>query len=108
MPRPSLYDILYGNFAGGLDLNTVSETDQVILSVLDNMQRILNCRAGTLAHLPDYGLPDMTAVLQGDASVGASADEHIVGGVVEIRTAPAADRGGDARSACARRTALCH
>lgn len=107
MPRPSLYDILYGNFAGGLDLNTVSETDQVILSVLDNMQRILNCRAGTLAHLPDYGLPDMTAVLQ-DASVGASADEHIVGGVVEIRTAPAADRGGDARSACARRTALCH
>ncbi|PIN63949.1 type VI secretion system baseplate subunit TssE, partial [Klebsiella pneumoniae] len=24
MPRPSLYDILYGNFAGGLDLNTVS------------------------------------------------------------------------------------
>ena len=45
MPRPSLYDILYGNFAGGLDLNTVSETDQVILSVLDNMQRIFpaNC-----------------------------------------------------------------
>ena len=65
MPRPSLYDILYGNFAGGLDLNTVSATDQVILSVLDNMQRILNCRAGTLAHLPDYGLPDMTAILQG-------------------------------------------
>ena len=30
MPRPSLYDILYGNFAGGLDLNTVSETDQHI------------------------------------------------------------------------------
>lgn len=106
MPRPSLYDILYGNFAGGLDLNTVSETDQVILSVLDNMQRILNCRAGTLAHLPDYGLPDMT-VLQ-DASLGASADEHVVGGVAEIRTASAADRGGDARSACARRTALCH
>lgn len=107
MPRPSLYDILYGNFAGGLDLNTVSETDQVILSVLDNMQRILNCRAGTLAHLPDYGLPDMTAILR-DASVGAPADEHVVGGVAEIRTAPAADRGGDARSACARRTALCH
>lgn len=68
MPRPSLYDILYGNFAGGLDLNTVSETDQVILSVLDNMQRILNCRAGTLAHLPDYGLLDMTAVLRMPAS----------------------------------------
>jgi type VI secretion system protein len=62
---PSLYEILYGNFSGGLDLHQVSEQNQVILSVLDNMQRILNCRAGTLAHLPDYGLPDMTKILQG-------------------------------------------
>ncbi|GLR10606.1 type VI secretion system baseplate subunit TssE [Mixta theicola] len=64
MPRPSLYETLYGNFTGSLDLNKVSEQNQVILSVLDNMQRILNCRAGTLAHLPDYGLPDMTKILQ--------------------------------------------
>ncbi|WP_313128475.1 type VI secretion system baseplate subunit TssE [Pseudescherichia vulneris] len=62
---PSLYEILYGNFTGDLDLNQVSEQNQTILSVLDNMQRILNCRAGTLAHLPDYGLPDMTKILQG-------------------------------------------
>lgn len=65
MPRPSLYDMLYGNVDGGLELNHVSEENQLILSVLDNMQRILNCRAGTLAHLPDYGLPDMTKILQG-------------------------------------------
>jgi type VI secretion system protein len=65
MPRPSLYEMLFGNFTGGLDLHQVSEENQVILSVLDNMQRILNCRAGTLAHLPDYGLPDMTQILQG-------------------------------------------
>lgn len=62
---PSLYEMLCGNFAGGLALSQVSEENQVILSVLDNMQRILNCRAGTLAHLPDYGLPDMTRILQG-------------------------------------------
>lgn len=62
---PSLCEILYGNFAGDLDLHQISEENQVILSVLDNMQRILNCRAGTLAHLPDYGLPDMTTILQG-------------------------------------------
>jgi len=61
---PSLYEMLTGHFTGGLALNQVSEEDQVILSVLDNMQRILNCRAGTLAHLPDYGLPDMTKLLQ--------------------------------------------
>ena len=62
---PSLYETLYDNFTGDLDLNQVSEQNQTILSVLDNMQRILNCRAGTLAHLPDYGLPDMTHILQG-------------------------------------------
>ncbi|NLS53332.1 type VI secretion system baseplate subunit TssE [Hafnia alvei] len=62
---PSLCEMLYGNFVGGLDLHHVSEENQIILSVLDNMQRILNCRAGTLAHLPDYGLPDMTRAVQG-------------------------------------------
>lgn len=62
---PSLYEMLYGNFTGDLDLHRLSEENQVIVSVLDNMQRILNCRAGTLAHLPDYGLPDMTTILQG-------------------------------------------
>ncbi len=64
-PLPSLYETLYGNFTGGLDLNQVSEKEQVILSVLDNMRRILNTRAGSLKHLPDYGLPDMTIILQG-------------------------------------------
>lgn len=62
---PSLYEQLLGNFTGGLDLHQVSDENQVILSVLDNMQRILNCRAGTLSHLPDYGLPDMSEILQG-------------------------------------------
>lgn len=59
MPRnsPSLCEMLYGNFVGDLDLQHISEENQIILSVLDNMQRILNSRAGTLAHLPDYGLP---------------------------------------------------
>ncbi|TKI03724.1 type VI secretion system baseplate subunit TssE [Martelella alba] len=62
---PSLYEMLAGNFTGGLGLHEISERNRVILSVLDNMQRILDCRAGTLAHLPDYGLPDMTKILQG-------------------------------------------
>ncbi|WP_159565007.1 type VI secretion system baseplate subunit TssE [Budvicia diplopodorum] len=62
---PSLYESLLGNFVGGLNLHQVSGENQVILSVLDNMQRILSCRVGTLAHLPDYGLPDMSKILHG-------------------------------------------
>jgi len=61
---PSLYEILLQNFTGELDLDQVCEDDQHLLSVLDNLQRILNSRSGTLAHLPDYGLPDLGRVLQ--------------------------------------------
>lgn len=64
-PSPSLYETLLQNFSGELELGRVSDDDQLTLSVLDNLQRILNSRAGTLAHLPDYGLPDMGTVLQG-------------------------------------------
>jgi len=63
--NPSLYETLLQNFNGDLDLHQVSEEDQHTLSVLDNLQRILNSRAGALAHLPDYGLPDMGQILQG-------------------------------------------
>ncbi|WP_152223647.1 type VI secretion system baseplate subunit TssE [Pseudomonas sp. SCB32] len=62
---PSLYELLLQNFTGELDLHRVREEDQSLLSVLDNLQRILNCRAGTLSHLPDYGLPDMSQILHG-------------------------------------------
>ena len=63
--NPSLYELLLQNFTGELPLHHVSEADQYSLSVLDNLQRILNCRAGALSHLPDYGLPDMGLILQG-------------------------------------------
>ncbi|WP_447748229.1 type VI secretion system baseplate subunit TssE [Pseudomonas nicosulfuronedens] len=63
--NPSLYELLLQNFSGELDLHKVREEDQSMLSVLDNLQRILNCRAGTLSHLPDYGLPDMSQILHG-------------------------------------------
>lgn len=65
MPQPSLYELLTGYFSGGLPVNYLSEEDQVILSVMDNIRRILNSRAGTLKHLPDYGLPDMSKMIQG-------------------------------------------
>ena len=62
---PSLYEMLLQNFTGELELYRVREEDQPILSVLDNLQRILNSRADSLSHLPDFGLPDMGQILQG-------------------------------------------
>lgn len=63
--NPSLYETLLQHFNVDLPLYQVNEEDHCMLSVLDNLQRILNSRAGTLAHLPDYGLPDMAQILQG-------------------------------------------
>lgn len=63
--QPSLYEALLQNFDAELDLHRVSDQEQYVLSVLDNLRRILNSRAGALSHLPDYGLPDMGVILQG-------------------------------------------
>jgi type VI secretion system protein len=35
-----------------------------ILSVQQNIRRILNARAGSLKHLPDFGLPDLTNIFK--------------------------------------------
>lgn len=83
---PFLYETLFGNFTDTLGLHEVNEQNQIVLSVLDNMQRILSTRVGSLKHLPDYGLSDMTKILRG-CPVPASTDDHAHESVAEIRTA---------------------
>ncbi|HEV7445192.1 MAG TPA: type VI secretion system baseplate subunit TssE [Steroidobacteraceae bacterium] len=58
---PSLYDVLSGHIDGE-PLDAHDDKTLEILSVMDNLKRILNTRAGSLKHLPDYGLPDLTNV----------------------------------------------
>lgn len=65
MSQPSLYEMLTGYFSGGLPIDSLDESDQVIISVMENIRRILNSRAGSIQHLPDYGLPDMSLLIQG-------------------------------------------
>ncbi|MBK5142210.1 type VI secretion system baseplate subunit TssE [Budviciaceae bacterium BWR-B9] len=61
---PSLYESLMGNFKSGIAVDEVNEQTQTILSVMDNIQRILNSRAGAIKYLPDYGLPDLSLIYQ--------------------------------------------
>lgn len=58
---PSLYDKLLGHI-GNIPLNAYDDKTLEILSVMENLRRILNTRAGSLKHLPDFGLPDLTNV----------------------------------------------
>jgi type VI secretion system protein len=57
-----LIDVLKGRFLDGTELSEVSEDQHRILSILDNLNRLFNTRQGSIAHLPDYGLPDITEV----------------------------------------------
>ncbi|QRX83121.1 type VI secretion system baseplate subunit TssE [Glaciimonas sp. PAMC28666] len=58
---PSLYDMLMGH-VGAVPLGDYDNKTLEILSVMENLRRILNTRAGSLKHLPDFGLPDLTNV----------------------------------------------
>lgn len=57
-----LIDVLSGHFLNGLPLSEVEEHQHRILSILDNLNRLFNTRRGSIAHLLDYGLPDITQV----------------------------------------------
>lgn len=60
----SLYDTLFGFFESGSIVSDTDDKMQTIISVKDNIGRILNSRAGSISHLPDYGLPDMANIYQ--------------------------------------------
>lgn len=58
---PSLYDMLLGHI-DGVSLADYDDNTLEILSVMENLRRILNTRAGSLKHLPDLGLPDLSNI----------------------------------------------
>lgn len=60
----SLYDTLFGFFESGSIVSEADDKMQTIISVKDNIGRILNSRAGSITHLPDYGLPDIANIYQ--------------------------------------------
>jgi len=57
-----LYDILTGEFANGRPVSSVSEEQQYLLSIVSNLNYLFNSRQGSLEHLSDYGLPDITEI----------------------------------------------
>jgi len=59
---PSLYEKLLGNFQDGSATTDWDQRTQLLFSVMDNIRVILNSRQGSLKHLLDYGLPDLSLV----------------------------------------------
>ncbi|WP_158903824.1 type VI secretion system baseplate subunit TssE [Burkholderia sp. L27(2015)] len=59
---PGLFEAVTGYFADGTAVDAVDPATQTFQSVQDNIQRILNSRRNSLAHLPDYGLGDLSMI----------------------------------------------
>ncbi|MDR6482651.1 type VI secretion system baseplate subunit TssE [Paraburkholderia terricola] len=57
-----LFERITGHFADGSTVSDYTPEDQTFLSVRDNIERILNSRRRSLAHLPDYGLDDLSEI----------------------------------------------
>ncbi|SAK96630.1 GPW/gp25 family protein [Caballeronia catudaia] len=59
---PGLFERITGHFTDGTAIDDHTPEAQTFYSVQDNIQRILNCRRQALAHLPEYGLDDLSEI----------------------------------------------
>jgi len=59
---PGLFERITGHFADGSAISDFTPEEQTFLSVRDNIERILNSRRRSLAHLPDFGLDDLSEI----------------------------------------------
>lgn len=57
-----LFAVLHGRFIDGRPVQEVSRDEHRALSIVGNLNYLFNTRRGSLAHLPDYGLPDISEV----------------------------------------------
>ncbi|HLA64737.1 MAG TPA: type VI secretion system baseplate subunit TssE [Rhodothermales bacterium] len=57
---PGLIDTLLGRFADGTPVGEGAPAERSLRSVTSHLSYLFNTRRGTLPHLPDYGLPDVS------------------------------------------------
>jgi type VI secretion system protein len=60
-----LFEVFTQEWLDKTSIDTVGAESINIRSIQDHLSRLLNARQGVLAHIPDYGLPDITE-LYGD------------------------------------------
>ena len=61
--RPeSLFEKLADQYADGTAVSTVPPAYRRAKSIADHLWRMFNTRQGTIPHMPDYGLPDISEI----------------------------------------------
>ncbi len=68
--KASVFDILNGEFLNGRRVVDCSSNQQLVFSITDNLTRLLEARRGySVAHIANYGIPDLTQVYHDTDSV---------------------------------------
>ncbi len=60
-----LFEILTGSGGSATGPASLPNGADRARSIRDHLDRLLNARQGALAHMPDYGLPDLAQLYQG-------------------------------------------
>lgn len=61
--KSSIYDMLRGSFrCDDRPLHQIPERQHLILSIVDNLDRLFNTRRGTIQHMANYGLPAISEI----------------------------------------------
>ena len=58
-----LLEGIMGRFiSSDLPISTVSENQHRLISIKEHLSALFNTRRGSIGHLPDYGLPDISVI----------------------------------------------
>jgi type VI secretion system protein len=57
-----LFESITGHFLDQTSIEVVPAGKRRILSIMDHLNRLFNTREGSLPHLKDYGLPDISEI----------------------------------------------
>jgi type VI secretion system protein len=57
-----LFESLTGHFKDGTPVESLSAHDRLTKSIIDNLNRVFSSRKGSLFHIKDYGLPDISEI----------------------------------------------
>jgi type VI secretion system protein len=60
--KQALFENLTGHFLDGTPIEAVAAQNRGIVSIMDHLNRLFNTREGSLVHLKDYGLPDISEI----------------------------------------------
>jgi len=60
--KQALFENLTGQFVDGTPIDSVAAEKRGVMSIMDHLNRLFNTRDGSLTHLKDYGLPDISEI----------------------------------------------